>query len=221
MSDRHRPSLLLAVAVLIPLLVGCQLGERPSFNTDPFAAGTLTGDVAVDQVLQSLDQAPQGPLTAGYSVLVRFGMLDTSGSVALSGDSRLVSLGNAQWRETPGFSETCYLDKSKPCVDGLSAEAASDTTLTIDFYGADAARRLRRDAQSKIGPAVASTQNFDGQTATCVEVPLSGDSATNGGSSKYCVLPNGLMALRSDGSVEVTLALYTDSVDQAVFEPGV
>ncbi|HTH05011.1 MAG TPA: hypothetical protein VL916_04035, partial [Ilumatobacteraceae bacterium] len=162
MPDRRRPYLLLAAAVVTPLLVGCQLGERPSFNTDPFASGTLTGDVAVDQVLQALDQTPNGPLTAGYSVLVRFGMLDTSGSVALSGDNRLVTLGNAQWRETPGFSETCYLDKSKPCVDGLSAEAASDTTLTIDFYGADAARRLRRDAQSKVGPAVASTQNFDG-----------------------------------------------------------
>jgi len=201
------------------MLVGCQTGERPSFNSDPFAAGTLTGDVAIDQVLEALDQTPQGPITAGYTVLVRFGMLQTNAMVALSGSDRAVTLGNAEWRETTGFAETCYVDGSKPCVDGLAAEAASDTTLTIDFYGVDAARRLRRDAQAKVGPAVATTEMFDGQAATCVEVPLGAGDATNGGSSKYCVLPNGLIALRSDASVEVALAMYADSVDQAAFEP--
>ncbi|HAP75576.1 MAG TPA: hypothetical protein DCR14_05785 [Acidimicrobiaceae bacterium] len=197
------------------LLTGCQLGERPYFSDDPYAAGTPTGDPVVDAVLAKLDAASTGPLTAGYAGLVKFGSTEFSASVLLDGDRRLVTLSNAIYRDTPEGQQTCAADGSRPCEQGLLAARASDTQLTVDFYAADAATRLRRKAAAKVGPATERTATFAGQAATCADLPIS-DGATTFTVS-YCVLDNGVIALIDDSDVRIELALYLNSVDATQF----
>ena len=81
----------------------------------------------------------------------------------------------------------------------------------MDFYAADTAKRIRRDAEAKIGPAVAHTGTIAGQPVTCVDVPLPGGIAV------YCALDNGLVAKVDDGDVLITLTLYGDVVDANAF----
>ncbi len=55
------------------LLTGCFTGKRPTVTTEPFPAGSSTGDPAIDQVLAQLDAVNEGPYTATYTVLTKFG----------------------------------------------------------------------------------------------------------------------------------------------------
>lgn len=203
----------LALAALVPLLAlsACQTGKRPSFSTDPFVAGAMTGDANVDAVLTRLDAATKGPATAAYTVLRKYGVQDFTAVVVLDQGRRSVTLGNIRFVETGGTSETCHLDGSAPCVDGLQEQAASDTGLTIDFYAADMAKRLRRKTQALVGPSVAHDETVAGQHASCVDLPL------NGGTAQYCVLDNGLVAHVDDSDVAVTLTSYSDTVDEGAF----
>lgn len=197
------------------MLSGCQLGERPYFSDDPYAEGTTTGDPVVDAVLAKLDAASTGPLTAGYSGLVKFGSTEFSASVLLDGDQRLVTLSNAVYRDTPAGQQTCAADASRGCEAGLLPARASDTQLTIDFYAADAATRLRRKAAAKVGPATERTATFGGQTAVCADLPLSDGVSTF--TASYCVLDNGIIALIDDSDVRIELALFLNSVDDTQF----
>jgi hypothetical protein len=98
-------------------------------------------------------------------------------------------------------------------VDGFDPQRISDTGVTYEFYAADTAKRLRRDAVAKVGPATASTQAIAGQNATCVDVPVTGGTAV------YCALDSGLLAKLDDGDVLVTLTLYGATVDENNFIP--
>jgi hypothetical protein len=62
-----------APLVLLMLLTGCFTGERPSFTTEPFQPGSSSGDPAIDKVLAGLDAENDGPFTADYTVLTKFG----------------------------------------------------------------------------------------------------------------------------------------------------
>ena len=98
-----------------------------------------------------------------------------------------------------------------PCADGFNPQRISDIGITVDFYATDAAKRLRRDAQAKIGPTTASTAAIAQQPATCVDVPLAGGTAV------YCVLDNGVIAKLDEGDVLVTLTLFGSSADDSRF----
>lgn len=214
MPGRRRLSCFALVAVVAASLTACQLGERPYFSDDPFPPGLSTGDANIDVVLDLLDDVTRGPVTADYAILRKYGAAQFSGQVALSGGQRVVVLGNTRYLQTEPVVQTCALDGSRPCVDGIVAQAASDVGLTIDFYAADTATRLRRDAQAKAAPTTGYQETFGDQNATCVDVPLAGGTAV------YCALDNGMLAKLDDGDVLVTLTAFVPSAELVLFEPG-
>jgi hypothetical protein len=200
-----------ALALSVVLLTGCFTGKRPSFTDDPFPPGTMTGDAAIDAVLTRLDAASTGPVTAAYSVLTKFGNTTSQAVVVLDGSNRSVTIGNVHYVDTPGAQATCAQDASVPCADGLDASKVSNIGVTIDFYAADTAKRLRRDFRGMVGPSTAHVETIADQPVTCVDVPLSGGVAV------YCVMDNGLIARLDDGDVAVNLTLFGEVADQTQF----
>ena len=177
-----------AVLALLLLLTGCFTGERPSFTTEPFQAGSSSGDPSIDKVLAELDATNDGPFTADYTVLTKFGNTTRPASVAVSPARRSVTVGDVRFLTVDGSSQTCIIDKSDPCSSTIDPARISDTQITPDFYAIDAAKRLRRSAVDRIGTPIEHTEQFAGQSATCVDVPVPG------GVSVFCVLPNGPLA---------------------------
>ena len=199
---------LFALALSGLLLTGCFTGKRPHF-----AEVTTTGDPAIDAVLSKLDAVTTGPVATAYDVLTKYGNLTRSAVVSLVPGTRSIIIGNIHYIQTAASTTTCTVDQSQPCTDGLDATRISDTLLTIDFYAADTAKRLRRDAQAALGPAVAHTETIANQVATCADISLPG------GTAAYCVLDNGMLALLDDGDVRVTLTLIATEVDPTQFVP--
>ncbi|MFZ4717885.1 MAG: hypothetical protein ACOYMR_00580 [Ilumatobacteraceae bacterium] len=216
MSATQRPLRRLLPLTLLAglLLAACGTGERPYFSEEPaFPAGEMTGDPAIDAVLGKLDNATSGPATASYEVLTKYGNTTHPAVVVLDPGKRSVTIGNVHYIQTEALAVTCTEDGSQPCVDGFDPQRISDTGITYDFYASDTAKRLRRDADAKIGPATASTATVAEQQTTCVELPLTGGTAV------YCVLANGLVAKLDDGDVLITMVLFGDTVDPNNFVP--
>lgn len=211
MPNRSR---LLIAALAALTLTACQVGERPYFSDDPFPAGTSTGDPSIDKVLERLDAVGSGPLTASYAVLRKYGNAEYTALVALTAGARSVTLGNTRYLQTEPVVQTCAVDGSSPCLSGLLPQASSDTGLTVDFYAADAAKRLRRDAAAKIAPVTLYYETIVDQPVTCVDVPLPNGIAT------YCVLDNGLLAKLDDGDVRVVLNMYATDAPLEYFAVG-
>jgi hypothetical protein len=209
-SVSRRAVLVIALSTL--LLSGCFTGKRPYFSEDQaFPPGSATGDPAIDAVLALLDGATPGPATAAYDVLTKYGNTTHPALVVLDPGKRSVTIGNTVYIQTETIAVTCTKDLSVPCVEGFDPQRISDTGITVDFYAADTAKRLRRDATAKVGPAVAHQDSVAGQTVTCVDVPVSGGTAV------YCALPDGLLAKLDDGDVAVTLTMFGETADPNAF----
>lgn len=204
---RHRR----ATFALLILLSGCFTGPRPSSTTDPFPPGSSTGDAAIDHVLNQLDATNDGPYTVDYTVLTKFGNTTRPASVSLAAGRRSVTVGNVRFLTSHGASQTCVLDKTDPCAPSIEPARISDTQITPDFYAADAAKRLRRSAIARIGSTIAHTEQIAGQSATCVDLPVTG------GVSVFCALTNGPLAKLDDGAVKIELTQYTPAVDESLF----
>lgn len=189
-------------------LTGCITGERPTLASEPASIG----DAAVDAVLARLE-APAAPVfTADYSVLTRFGNLTTSARVVQDGPARRsIKIGSIRFLIDGGSSATCDLAAGQ-CTDTIDANRVSDTQLAPDFYAQSAAARLRRDAELRAGPTVASAETIAGQPATCVAVP------TGAVTSTYCALDSGVLARLDAADLVVTLTGYAPTADQAAFE---
>jgi hypothetical protein len=205
------PLLVPLLVALLVLLTGCFTGERPSFTTEPFEAGSPSGDPSIDKVLDELDAANDGPFTADYTVLTKFGNTTRPATVAVAADRRSVTVGDVRFLTLGGSSQTCIIDTSEPCSSTIDPARISDAQITPDFYASDAAKRLRRSAIARIGTPVAHTEQFAGQSATCVDVPVPG------GVSVYCVLPGGPLAELDDGAVSINLTQYAPTVDDSSF----
>jgi hypothetical protein len=204
---RHRR----APFALLILLSGCFTGPRPSYTTDPFPAGSSSGDAAIDNVLAQLDAVNDGPYTVDYTVLTKFGNTTRPANVSVAAGRRSVTVGNVRFITANGAAQTCILDKTDPCLSSIESARISDTQITPDFYAADSAKRLRRSAAARIGPTIAHTEQIAGQTATCVDVPVPG------GVSVFCALTGGPLARADDGAVKVELTQYTPAVDESLF----
>lgn len=207
--NRRTLPILAAVALL---LTGCLTGKRPYFNDDLFPVGAPTGDASIDAVLQKLDTATTGPATATYSVLTKFGNTTNPATVVLDAGSRSVSIGNVRYVETVTGSVTCAVDSSVPCTVGLDPTRVSDIGVTIDFYAAEAATRLRRDAQAMLAPTTPHVETIAEQAALCVDVPLAGGVAV------YCVLDSGLVARMDDGDVAINLTVFSATADPGLLQ---
>ena len=204
---RHRRA---TIALLI-VLSGCFTGPRPSYTTDPFPRGSSSGDAAVDKVLTQLDAVNNGPYTADYTVLTKFGNITRVASVSVTADRRSVTVGDVRFLTSNGTAQTCILDKNDPCSSAIEPARISDTQITPDFYAADTAKRLRRSAVGRIGSTIAHTDQIAGQSATCVDVPVTG------GVSTFCALTNGPLARLDDGATRIELTQYTPAVDESLF----
>ena len=147
------------------LLSSCFTGKRPSASDDPFPPYSSSGNPAIDQVLASLDSINSGPYTAGYSVLTRFGNADHVATVAIDGSRRSVTVGDVRFLTVNDSSRTCLLNTTQPCSESIDAARISDTQITPNFYAADAAKRLRRDATSMVGPPLSHVETIAGQAA--------------------------------------------------------
>ena len=207
---RHRAG---ALAALV-MLSGCFTGPRPSVTTEPFSPGTPSGDPSVDQVLTQLDAVNEGPYTANYSVLTKFGNITRAASVSVAPSRRSITVGNVRFLTAQDTTQTCLLDKTDPCSTTIDPARISDTQITPDFYAADAAKRLRRSAIARIGRPIAHVDQIAGQSATCVDVPVPG------GVSVFCALTTGPLARLSDGAVDITLTQFAPAVDESLFSTG-
>jgi FlaG/FlaF family flagellin (archaellin) len=206
----------LAIALATVFLAGCFTGPRPYFgDTNAFPPGSLTGDTAIDGVLKLFDSVTNGPSTATYSVLTKFGNTTHPATIVLTPGKRAITIGNIRYIQTETTANTCTQDNSVPCVKGFDPQRISDIGITVDFYAADTAKRLRRDALAKLGPAIGSQTTIAGQAATCVDVTVPGGVAT------YCALANGVLAKLDDGDVQIVLNAYGAAADSAAFQlPG-
>jgi len=208
----RRPFSAALVVLAGVVIVGCFTGKRPHFEeSSPLTAGTLTGDPAIDPLLTRLDTVTPGPATAAYDALTKYGNTTRGAVVALDGANRSISIGDVRYVQTMAGSYTCSTDVAQPCSDGWDAARIGDTLLTTDFYAGDTAKRLRRDAQAALAPATATDETLAGMPVTCVQLQLPG------GTAKYCVLSNGIVALLDDGDVRVALSSYFDSADPTAF----
>jgi hypothetical protein len=196
---------------LVMLLSGCFTGQRPSFTTEPFVAGSSSGDPAIDAVLTELDAASEGPFTADYTVLTKFGNTTRPATVAVGPARRSVTVGDVRFITINGTSQTCVLTKSDPCSTTIDPARISDAQVTPDFYAIDAAKRLRRSAIARIGTPIAHIETIAGQQATCVDVPVAG------GTSVFCALPKGPLAQLDDGAVSINLTQYAPAIDESLF----
>ena len=193
------------------MLTACFTGKRPSPSDEPFPPGAKTGDAAIDQVLTQLDQINTGPYTAEYSVLTRYGNTTRTATVSIDGARRAVTIGDVRFITVNDASQTCLLNTTQPCSTSIDANRVSDTQITPNFYAADAAKRLRRDATSLVAATVSHVEKIAGQTATCVNVPLAG------GTAEFCTLNRGPLARLDDASVSIQMFNYTPSVEDNAF----
>ncbi len=194
------------------MLTACALGERPYFDDSPTIVGTATGDTAIDAVLDRLDAVGGSMFTASYDSTLRYGGVESTAEVTQVGPRRSVTIGKVRYVNDGGSTRTCVLDTGV-CEDGIQAAAVSNTGLTPEFAFGDMAKRLRRDAQARIAPSVASTTEIAGVQATCVDVQVSG------GSKQYCVLDDGVIARFVGADVELELQRYQPSADETLFSP--
>jgi hypothetical protein len=203
----------LAVAVASIGLTGCMVGERPSFEQAPTAVGTLTGDPNIDVVLGLLDAVDTAVFSATYQALLVFNGVQSSVTAAqASSTQRSMTIGDVRYVTDQNGTRTCSVAASS-CTPVLNAAAVSDTGVTPEFVFGDVAKRLRRDANARIGPSVASTREVAGEQATCVDVPLSG------GTKQYCALSNGVLARFIGADVTVDMTSYQRIVDPTLFTP--
>ena len=202
------PRLRALVAVVAAGLAvsACATGERPYFSDSPNSPGELTGDAAVDDVLALLDRAGGARFAADYTIITRFGGAEVDAQVAqLSEERRTVTIGDVLFRFDGTSVETCQLETGK-CSPDIRDNLVSDVQVTHRFYAEEAAIRLRRDATDRIGDTAGEQTRVAGRPVTCVSIPLSG------GTTRYCALDSGVLALDDDADVHIELTAYRGDV---------
>ena len=201
-----------AIALAGVALAGCALGERPTLAETPTVAGQMTGDAAIDAVLQRLDSVSAAVFDAEYTALRNLGAKTSTVRVAQTSPTRSsVTIDNVRYLTDGAATETCDINTGA-CTPGHDAQPISNTGLqTPDVVLAGLAKRLRLDATADVGPATASTETIAEQVATCVDVPLAR------GTVRYCALDNGVAAKYAGGDFVLDMVTYSDTPDEALF----
>jgi hypothetical protein len=187
---------------------GCFTGERPTLAHEP-----STGFPAVDAVVDRVNSLGDAVYTADYDVVTTFDNVTTLARASQSGVSRRsLTVGDVRYLVDGSSTRTCTVSTGD-CVDTIDASRVSDVQMTPDFFGTSLSARLRRDAEVAVGDPTASTEEIQGQTATCTAIPV--DGATN----TYCVLDNGVLARLDAGDLVVTMTGYEPGADASLFTP--
>jgi hypothetical protein len=212
-SSRRRLRTVVCAGAVLALAGGCAVGERPYFAETPTAAGTMTGDPAIDAVLGRLDQVSSAVFTASYrTVLVFNGTMSEVVVGQADPTRRSTTVNDVRFISEPSSNRTCIVSTGQ-CSPSIDAARTSDTGVTPNFVFGDIAKRLRRDAVSRVGAPVPSTIDIAGQQATCVDVPV-----TNG-VKVYCALDDGTLARLVSGDITAELTAYETSADPTLFTP--
>ncbi len=200
-----------ALAFLVASLAGCITGQRPSFLEDQ-PVNAETGSDAIDDVLARLDSVALAEFTADYDILTKLGnRTSTAQVVQASPDRRSVTIDDLRFIEGDPQPATCDLTSGE-CQASIDDARISDIGVTHRFYAEDFARRLRVDANRRIGEPVAYTITAAGLPALCVDVPVSG------GTKVYCAIEAGPLALYDGNDVNIALTRYSDVHDETAFE---
>ena len=91
-------------------------------------------------------------------------------------------------------TRTCTVSTGE-CTDTIDAARVSDVQMTPDFFGTSLAARLRHDAEVAVADPTTSTEDIQGQPATCTSIPVDGSTNT------YCVLDNGVLGRMEAGDL--------------------
>lgn len=221
MVARHPPSLprastlrtLVTTALLAITAAACATGQRPSFDDDQPGSGP-TGDAAIDAVLDRLDDVSVEHFTVDYSILTRFGELDSTATVVQSDNSRRsITINDIRFLDGTGTVATCNLTTDE-CEASLNDARVSNVQIGHDFYGANIAQRLRNDADHKLGDARGYPETFADQPAVCADVPVSG------GTKVYCALDTGPLAKYDGNDVLIEVTAYSPTPDESAFATG-
>ena len=214
MTRRSRPVLRAAAAVVLAAaaLTGCALGQRPSLGEAPTAAGDMTGDPLIDEVLRRLDQVGTAQFGAEYTAVQAMGGATSTVRIAQqSPTQRSVTVGDIRFLTNGADTRTCDLAVGT-CEAGIQAQRISNTGIqTPDVAFGDLAKRLRLDATARIGPPATTELDIAGERALCVDVPLSR------GTVRYCAMANGVIARYSGGDFSLDLVSYAPVPDAALF----
>jgi|SRR6056297_2457019 len=199
------------LAVIAALLLGaCATGPRPSFDADE-PADQLTGDDAIDAVLDRLDRARVEQFTADYTVLTRLGGLESTATVVQADNSRRsITINDVRFLDGSGTVATCNLTTDE-CEARINDARVSDVQITHDFYASSFARRLRVDAGRRLGASEGYTADIAGQSAVCADVTVSGGTKT------YCALETGPLARYDGNDVAIELVELSTTFDEAAF----
>ncbi len=199
---------LLAVAALPLLLTGCFTGQRPSFGC---SGGETTGRAEIDAVLTRFDCVAPARFTADYSILTRLGGIESAAVVVQDVGRRSVTINDVRYLNNEGQEATCDL-VAGTCEAVINEARTSDLQVTSEFYATAMANRLRVDAERRIGDPVASELQIAGQTAACVDLPVTG------GIKVYCALETGVLAKYDGNDLLIELTGYSPTPDELAFE---
>lgn len=218
------------LAAVAAMLAGCATGTRAELRPDLSA----TGNTAVDDVLSRLATLPAAVYAAEYDVVLPT-VADSQGATVrpdtevevtttqAKADRRSLTIGDVRFIVEPGQGggRTCDTTNGE-CEPRISPQRVSDVQMTNDFFGTSLVARLRRDAGLAIAEPVASTEDVDGQTATCVELTFSPPASAPDTPpvSTYCVFDNGVLTRLDATDIQVTLTDYADEADERQFEIG-
>jgi hypothetical protein len=201
-----------AIALATAGLTGCALGERPSLGEAPTAAGDMTGDPPIDDVLERLDQVGTAQFGAEYTAVQAMGGATSTVRVAQqSATQRSVTVGDVRFLTNGAGTKTCDLATGM-CEEGILAQRISNTGIqTPNVVFGDLAKRLRLDAVARAGPSSTTEVEIAGQPALCVDVRLSR------GTVRYCAMANGVIARYSGGDFSLDLVSYAPTPDASLF----
>jgi hypothetical protein len=208
--SRH-PLAVGAVALVASLVLGgCFTGDRPSFVE---ASNEPTGDAAVDGIVELLESPDSGTFTATYEITAKYGGAKFPATVSRDDTRMSVTIGDVRFLSTESGTQTCTVSTGA-CTNGFDDARISDTGVLHTFAKKSAADRLRREAASKTGPAEAAQATVGEQQVDCVRV------VGAGGTTQFCALPSGWLALEDVAEVNITLLSLSPTATEGLFTPS-
>jgi hypothetical protein len=198
------------LAIALAAASGCATGSRPTL-----AEETSTGYVEVDDLIDRVGQLSSTQYSAHYDVLVRFGDTTTDVSASQSdGDRRSLTIGDVRFVVHGSITKTCTVSTGA-CIGSIDPARVSDVQMTPDFFGTSLMARIRLDASRAVGNPVTTSEDIQGQPATCVAIPTTDASTTT-----YCVFDNGVLARLDAPDLLVTMTGYSTEVDETLYGEG-
>jgi hypothetical protein len=192
------------------VLGGCFTGDRPSFvetSKEP------TGDASVDDIVEVLESPESGVFTATYEITGKYDNAKFPATVSRD-DTRLsITIGDVRFLSTSAGTQTCTVSTGA-CTNGFDDAKISNTGVLHTFAKKSAADRLRREAATKTAPGEASAATVGDQQVECVRL------VGAGGTTQFCVLPSGWLALEDVAEVNITLLSLAPTATEALFTPS-